>query len=189
MARGRKPNNPQAALLKNSPPYIVARATSPAGKKKLAESKKAIKERSNQWRQLRKQGVTLDFLEMQDITDPELMGANALTYKAAEAIPKYANAIDIVNAAKSRNIDVARAGGEAMQENTRLFREKLQEEFPEIIKKLAARKYTAVHAATIIIKRMAGKPWDQLLWPGNERGPSLRALRKHLTKLAKATRR
>ena len=117
------------------------------------------------------------------------MGANALTYKAAEAIPKYANAIDMVNAAKARNANAARAGSETMQENTRLFIEKIQEEFPEIIKKLAARKCTAVHAATIIIKRMAGRPWDHLLWPGNERGPSLRALRKHLTKLAKATRR
>lgn len=188
MARGRKPNNPQHAFLKNPPPHIVARATSPAGKKKLAESKKMIKAHSDQWRELRRQGVTIDLFEMQEIVDPELMGsANALTYKAAEAIPKYANAIDKVNAAKYRNIGIARAGGEAMQENTRLFREKLQEKFPEIIKKLAERKYSAVHAATTIINQWAGKPWDLLGWSGDERGPSPDTLRKHLKKLVKAT--
>lgn len=188
MARGRKPNNPQHAFLKNPPPHIVARATSPAGKKKLAESKKMIKAHSDQWRELRRQGVTIDLFEMQEIVDPELMGsANALTYKAAEAIPKYANAIDKVNAAKYRNIGIARAGGEAMQENTRLFREKLQEKFPEIIKKLAERKCSAVHAATTIINQWAGKPWDLLGWSGDERGPSLGTLRKHLKKLVKAT--
>ncbi len=31
MARGRKPNNPQYAFLKNPPPHIVAGAASPAG--------------------------------------------------------------------------------------------------------------------------------------------------------------
>lgn len=190
MARGRKPNNPQAALLKNPPPYIVARAASPAGKKKLAESRKMIKAHSDQWRELRRQGVTIELFEMQDITDPELMGPeNVLTYEEAEAIPKYANAIDAVNAAKYRNIGIARAGGEAMQGNTRLFREKLQEEFPEIIKKLAERKCSAVHAATTIINQWAGKPWDLLLWPGNERGPSLSTLRKHLKNMVKATNR
>ena len=58
MARGRKPKNPQLEFLKNPPPHIVERAASPAGKRRLAESKKAIKKRINQYRELRKHRIS-----------------------------------------------------------------------------------------------------------------------------------
>lgn len=85
------------------------------------DTRKVLEGLDKTWHQLRQQGVTLPFLEYQEVTDPELMD-KPLTEEYARR--KYAKAIAKVRSAKKRNAAARIKGGKAKKE-TALTIEKL----------------------------------------------------------------
>jgi hypothetical protein len=183
MTRGRKPKDPELAWLKNPPAHLVAKQSSPEWVKKHAEQIENCKASSNMWRELRRQGVTPEYLEALDSLDPELMGpSERLTWAQAQA--KYPDAFSEIAYAKERNTEAAIAGAEITRENSSYHHAQIIEAFPDDIKKFKAGERTITQTARAMLKKNNinwGGLWDKA------EAPCLKTLTNILRNLAKAT--
>lgn len=189
MKRGRKSNSPQLEFLKNPPPHILEAKETPAGMMKLAETKAMVKRMNNEWRELRRKGVTQDYFELMEITDPELMGPiKVLPYEKAKLIDRYAASINNIVVATARNAAAQKSGADATRTVAESNIRWLRERFSDVIELFLAGSFTAEHAARCILKKIKNSkdPLDAA-WDGNHDTPSSRTLRTILRNLAKAT--
>ena len=89
----------------------------------IEATSKLVEGLAKEWQKLKQQGVTLPYLEYQEVTDPELMD-KPLTEEYARR--KYAKAFKEVRDAKKRNAQARIKGGKAKKEkDTTLTIEKL----------------------------------------------------------------
>ena len=110
--------------LNNLPPHLKNRPVDP-------EVIQSIKESKNQLREMRRNGITNDYFELYDITDPELMGDKVICWYDAIKIPKYEDALKKIDEAKKRNKkqiqSVAQKGAQNSKLNADARREQLKE--------------------------------------------------------------
>jgi hypothetical protein len=113
-----------AHWLKNPPPHLK---NTPFN----LELMLSIKDSENQWREMRRNGITSDYFELCDVTDPELMGNEVLDWDEAIKIPKYKAALKKIDEAKKRNrqqiLDVSQKGALNSKLNADARREQLKE--------------------------------------------------------------
>lgn len=201
MPRGRKPKYPLPDFIKNPPQYILDYCNSLKGKVELKKQHDFIIRNSNLWRQLRKNGLTPEYLEMFDITDPELMPPDQLlTWKAAKL--KYLNAIQKLKDAKEQILNVQRRGGESTHQKSKENYRKLIDNFPCEIGRCISGELSSTQAFRSIKSKVEGKrasnqafkstqtKMDELwidIWDGSKNGPSLRTFRHIIKTRAKAT--
>lgn len=109
--------------IKNPPEYLKGLLPDP-------EFLAGIKKSEDEWREMCRNGYSSDYFELCDITDPELMGVDALDWDAAIKIPKYKAAIKRIQDAKKRNAkqlqSVSAIGAHNSQLNAQSRREQLK---------------------------------------------------------------
>jgi len=110
--------------LKNPPPHLK---NIPLNSELIL----SIKESQHQWREMCRNGITSDYFELCDITDPEVMGDEALDWDEAIKKPKYKAALKKIDEAKRRNKkqiqSVAQKGAQNSKLNADARREQLKE--------------------------------------------------------------
>jgi hypothetical protein len=99
--------------LKNPPPHLKKIEIDP-------ELILSIKETENQWREMRRKGITSDYFELCDITDPELMGHDVVDWDEAIKIPKYKAALKKIDEAKKRNKKQIQSAAQVGARNSKL---------------------------------------------------------------------
>lgn len=112
--------------LKNPPPHLKKIEIDP-------ELIINIKETENQWREMCRNGITSDYFELCDITDPELMGKEAMDWDEAVKIPKYKAALKKIDAAKKRNKKQIQSAAQVGARNSKLNAEARREYLKEYL--------------------------------------------------------
>ena len=112
--------------LKNPPPHLKNIPLDP-------ELILSIRDAKNQWREMSRNGITSDYFELCDITDPDLMGDKALDWSKAIKIPKYKAAIKKIDDAKKRNKAQIKSVSEKGALNSKLNAEARREQLKEYL--------------------------------------------------------
>jgi hypothetical protein len=124
--RVRKKRGRPVHWLKNPPPHLKGEKLDP----KIIF---AIKESENQWREMCRNGITSDYFELCDVTDPDLMGKDALDWNEAIKIPKYKAALKKIDDAKKRNRAQIKSISEKGAFNSKLNAEARREQLKEYL--------------------------------------------------------
>jgi len=182
MAQGRKPKDLTSIFHKNSPNYAPnIRKNSPEEQKAMD---KMVKDNSNFWRNLRRQGYTERYFEYEARTDPELMG-RVIPPEELEALnEEYKDCLDNFDLAANTTLKAQKSGALSTKKEAEKRMELCKQQFPDVLEKIRKKEITPSQGAQIIFssfneKSLADlKKYDWLRTFGS--------LRKNLSKLAKA---
>lgn len=189
--RGR-PINPESKRQKKlkSLPHIdsedLRRLRDAAGTESYEMTKKLADH--SQWRRLAQSGITVQYFELLDITDPGLMEPDKLlTLEQALTIPKYKYALEEISRKRNRIQSGRCKGGSAIAKRQKELVKFVKSNFSDVILRMRKNKLSAIRAEVAIRRKMIDEGWT---WQGcidNLVGPSSRTLRGILGSLAKAS--
>ena len=113
-----------------------------------------VKDAENQWRELRRRGTTDDYFELLEITDPMIMGDEALDWGDAVKIPKYKTALKKLRDAQIRNVQQIKSIALKGARNSKLSAEAKR---AQLIDYLHTELYTIAKYDSYSIRRWANE--------------------------------
>jgi hypothetical protein len=133
------------------------------------------------WREMRRQGISQEYLEWIEITDPSIMGDEVISIE--EANQRYAQVLRPVFTPKVRIRDAQMLGAKRIRDRAELRRIKICTDHGDYVRKVADGILSSTRAAELIWPKIS----EWIHYTGGEKAPSIRTLRSDLRKLAKAT--